>query len=398
LSRGNEYGPCYGDGCDSSAACSESYGYQGLLHEGISNCDCPFWLGAEYLGWFIKGNQVPPLVTTSPNGVLREEAGVLGQNTDVLFGGGIDDDHRPGIRVQGGFWLDPCRSHGLELGYLTLFDQSDDYVAATASAFGGGAGLPILARPFFNVEAGEEAAELVSFPDIVDGAVGVHTSSQLDSAEALYRRNYYRGCRGGLDVLAGYRYFRFDENLAIGEDLVVTETGGLIANGTRIQLVDQFSADNSFHGGQLGMSAQFSRDYVSVELLAKVALGGITRKTRIRGGTRVRVPGGGTSESSGGLLALPTNIGTYKESSFAALPEFGANLRLRLTECTHLTAGYTLLLLNDVARTGAAIDRAVNPGFIPGGILVDPTRRPAFLGNSNDFWVQGFSLGLLITM
>jgi hypothetical protein len=209
--------------------------------------------------------------------------------------------------------------------------------------------------------------------------------------------NYYRGCRGGLDFLAGYRYFRFDENLAIGENLVVTETGGLIANGTRIQLVDEFSADNSFHGGELGLSAEFCRNYVSVELLAKVALGGITRKTTIRGGTRVNVPGGGTSESIGGLLALPTNIGTYNESSFAALPEFGANVRVRLTKCTQLTAGYTLLLLNDVARTGAAIDRAINPGFIPGGTLVVPTQRPAFLENKNDFWVQGISVGLVIT-
>ena len=85
-----------GGGC--SAACSDCY--------------APTWYGqADLLIWWFKGNQVPALVTTSPDGTPRPQAGVLGQpGTEVLFGDtGIDDNYRPGLRLTVGRWLDECQ-------------------------------------------------------------------------------------------------------------------------------------------------------------------------------------------------------------------------------------------------------------------------------------------------
>ena len=45
------------------------------------------WLGFDYLGWWAKGDKLPPLVSGSPAGTPRATAGVLGQPaTTTLFG------------------------------------------------------------------------------------------------------------------------------------------------------------------------------------------------------------------------------------------------------------------------------------------------------------------------
>src|SRR5262245_44853218 len=46
------------------------------------------WLEAEALLWWMRGADLPPLVTTSPPGTPLTRAGVLGSpGTEVLFGG-----------------------------------------------------------------------------------------------------------------------------------------------------------------------------------------------------------------------------------------------------------------------------------------------------------------------
>ncbi len=49
--------------------------YAGSVYANTS----PIWVQAEGLLWWIEGNPVPALVTTSPNGTPRELAGVLGR-------------------------------------------------------------------------------------------------------------------------------------------------------------------------------------------------------------------------------------------------------------------------------------------------------------------------------
>ena len=78
-------------------------------------CECPvcvppgrFWVGVDYLLWGVRGDSLPPLVTTSPAGTARAGAGVLSSpGTVTLFGDSTaNSDWRSGGRVQAGFWLD----------------------------------------------------------------------------------------------------------------------------------------------------------------------------------------------------------------------------------------------------------------------------------------------------
>src|SRR5262249_50837045 len=56
------------------------------------------WADAEYLLWWMKGDSLPPLITSSPAGTPQSQAGVLGApGTAVLFGGsGVNSDLRSG--------------------------------------------------------------------------------------------------------------------------------------------------------------------------------------------------------------------------------------------------------------------------------------------------------------
>src|SRR6185295_14750619 len=59
------------------------------------------WAEVEYLGWWTKGRDLPPLVTTSPIGTPFAQSGVLGQpTTQVLYGGNtVGDDMQNGKRL-----------------------------------------------------------------------------------------------------------------------------------------------------------------------------------------------------------------------------------------------------------------------------------------------------------
>ncbi len=63
----------------------------------LAGADTGLWVSGDYLFTFMRGSNVPALVTTSPSGTPKNEAGVLGNpGTTTLFGGGdrIDGDLR----------------------------------------------------------------------------------------------------------------------------------------------------------------------------------------------------------------------------------------------------------------------------------------------------------------
>ena len=80
----------------------------------------------------------------------------------------------------------------------------------------------------------------------------------------------------------------------------------------------------------------------------------------------------------GGILALPSNIGSYSRSVFGVIPEAGLTLGVQPINHVRLTAGYSFLYWNAVARPGDQIDPRVNRGAIPG----DPTFGTAGRGRS----------------
>lgn len=345
---------------------------------------------ADYRLWWAKGNPIPALVSTSPTGTLISDAGVLGTSgAAVLFGADdIGNEFRSGVRTTLTRWSETNPSRGFEIVFDYIGDDTHtgDFTAQSL-------GSPILSRPFLNANTLAEDAELVAYPGQLSGRVDVISTSAGYAGEALLRQELTSSDAGWLDVLIGYRYFRWQESLGIREDLVSTNPGGLIPLGSRFQVFDDFSTENDFHGGEIGVNTAFYRGIFSVELLAKVALGALRRQTTVAGHTVTTIPGFASTTEAGGLLALPTNVGTRSDVEFGVLPEFGIQGRAQLTPRLSSFCGYSLLLLNGVARTGEQIDRVVNTTQIGGQPLAGPARPAPMLADSG-FWLQGLNVGL----
>ncbi len=358
----------------------------------------------DYLLWWTKAASLPPLVTSSPNDTPQDDAGILGlDDTEVLFGGGIEMGPRSGARFTLSFSSDPCQLAALEASYL--FISAKAFVFEETSE----AGDPILARPFFNVDgdsnnAFQQDALLIAFPDVAfDSRLRTELSNEFQSFELLGRNMVFEDCGRRLDVLYGYRYSRFAEQLRITNSFSSGPDNLIIPEGTLVSGFDNFVATNEFHGGELGMSGQAQYARWSLEGVAKVALGGTRSRTTIDGRTTIRVPNTPSVTTPGGLLAQPTNMGTFTQNNFTAIPEVGLTAGLQITPRMKATVGYTLIYWSRVARPGDQIDAGyvpgspvllnVNPTQFGGGTLVGmPAPQHRFI--TTDFWTQGLSFGL----
>lgn len=376
---------------------SPAISYIGDEGEYFVSCDeCCYvprnWVSADYLMWWTKGNSLPPLVTGGPTAILPA--------SEILFGNDqIDKDLRDGVRLTFGHWSDPDGTVGWQATAFSVFDDDEtgDYANGTNGALV--AGLPILGRPFFNIDPAinDQDARLISFPNTVAGAIQINSSSEMHSVSWNVRQHFRSGCKGRMDLIGGYRYFRFREGMQIREDLVLTGGGGLNPAGTTFAIEDRILAENDFHGGDLGFIAEFWHCGWSLEVLAKVALGNLRRSSDIYGSTVTTVPGGAPITTNGGFLALPTNSGHRSTNDFAALPEFGVNAKFEASSCMTFNVGYTLLMLNDVVRSGELIDTTINGSQLFGGAIVGPARPTSQIGNETDFWAQGLNFGVTIT-
>jgi hypothetical protein len=305
----------------------------------------------------------------------------------VLFGGErLDDEQRSGGRFRSGFWLNERQTIGIEGSVFFLGPDTIDFVAASL-------GSPNLSRPFVNAVTGRQDAELVAFPAVLNGTVGVSSSSTFWGADVYGRGNLCCGCNYRLDALLGYRFLRLRDRLSIFEDLQASATDDiLVPLGTQLAIRDEFDTENQFHGAQLGVIAEYRQGMLFVEGSAKLALGASRQQVDINGSTRTSLPGLAPVNHTGGLLALPTNIGHYGQTEFAVVPEVGVNIGMQLGRLRGFV-GYTLLYWSDVARAGNQIDLTVNPTQLPPGVLVGPA-RPAFAFTTSDYWAQGINFGV----
>jgi len=376
---GGDYYP--GDGWDDygGANCSgEVCGGWGPARQ-YGNCYRGGWWGrAEYLAFWVRGMELPPLVTSSDQGTSEGDAGVL--PATVLFGDGVVNTvGRSGGRFTLGYWFDACETLGLENTFFFVGGANDGF-----NQFSGGD--PILARPFFNTELAEQDSVLVAFPDVVAGTIDVTTSRAIVSYELNVRRSFFNDCCRRLDFLVGYRYFRMAEGLNIENSIVTLGDDP----STTFAIEDSFNTTNNFNGANLGINWQITRGCWTIDLLGKVALGGVSQQAKIDGST-VITQDGDSQTGTGGVLALPSNIGNHKQSVFAALPEFNVNLRYQWTPLWKVSVGYTFMALTNVLRPGDQIDFNVDPGQFPPG---QPGQFPAFAFNESDVWLQGINVGL----
>ena len=363
-----------------------------------------YWASAEYLLWWTKKDNLPPLVTTG----VPPGTGALGQpGTVVLFGGDQDYGVRQGVRLTAGMWLDDCQRKGVEVSTFCLSQDSEDF-----SAFSSGS--PILARPFFDIATGAPNSQLVAFPGLLAGGVEVNSESWLKSCEincicnhkCCYTCDDCGCCTGGrLDLIAGFRFLELREELTIAENLVVQpgvpvlgtfpNLGGVpFVGGTQIGVRDHFRTENRFYGGQVGVRGEYAMGGgLFVNGTAKVALGVMDQTVDIDGATIVSGPGG-TVVAPGGLLTQTSNIGHYNHTEFATVSELGVNLGYQVDRNFSVFVGYTLLYVTNVVRPGDVIDFTVNSTRVPTSLIpATGPAQPAFSFRDSDFWAQGFSIG-----
>ena len=361
-----------------------------------------FWVSGEYVYWIAKGASSPALVTSAPTGLPRNTAGTLGNPaTTTVFGGdNLNNDWRSGFRVRSGFWFDCCQTIGLDASMFYLGEGSDGGQFA-------GQGNPGLFRPFRNALTGMQATELVAFLDpnganaglspVLSGGVDVRSTSNLWGGDINLRKNLHCTPCSRLDLLLGYRYMRLRDTLDIREDLLSSGTTNPFApQGTTIVVRDRFNTVNEFNGGQIGVAGEVRRGAFFLGYTAKVALGNVHSSVEINGSRTATLPnGGGTSTSTGGLLAQPSNIGRYSFDEFAVLPEGGLTLGYQVSSNVRAFAGYNFLYWNKVVRASEQVDIDVNPTQIPGGRgALSNVQAPAFSPNYSDYWVQGVTFGL----
>jgi len=397
----DEAGSCpacgiHGGACEGACGGEDDCGrlYHCLEHDG------QLWFRGDFLLWWTKSANLVPLVTTSD----EVDFGILGYDTTkVLFGGdGVGPGARAGGRFTLGYSLSQCQDSSIEATYLFLGNRAATFSQTSA------AGDPLLARPYYdlNNDVPDQTALLIAYPDVaINSKITAALSNELQSFEILSRQAIFRECGHRLDFLFGYRYGRFSERLAIDTLFTAGDSSYLYPAGNKVQMSDVFSADNEFHGVDLGIAAKTDYDRWSLECLAKLALGATRSRVSIYGLTNLKDPDTGEETTTpGGLLAQTTNIGRYTRNEFSAIPELGLNVGYNVTPRLKATCGYSVIYLSQVARPGDQIDANkdttstnvkvnVNSSQSGGGDLTG-VPSPGYRFVTTDFWAQGLTFGL----
>ncbi len=362
-----------------------------------------YYANLDALGWWVKGDSLPPLVTTAPTGTPQDLAGVLGQpTTSILFGNQrVNDGLRWGGRVQGGVWLDDFQTIALEGHYYALASVTTTF-SRNSTFSAGSVDNPILARPFFDADplVNANSSTIVAFPNYmigggtvdVDGSIRVHETSQIQSAGGGVR--YAIGAYDNpirLFLLGAYRFFDLNESLKInatstlGSNPFPTDAGYL-------QVVDSFATRNIFNGGELGIGTELSRNRWTLGAETRLALGNMNQQLTI-GGSTSAVYDVFVASYEGGLLAQPTNIGTYTRNRFAYIPQVDLKLGYRVLPSVRVTVGYNFTYISSVIRPGDQVDLNVNTTQFAGQPLVGPA-VPSTSVSDTSIWLQGITMGL----
>jgi hypothetical protein len=378
--------PCPTPDMDCPMVCPPGDGLARLHGMG---CADRWWFSAEYLLWWTRGTQLPLLVATGPDAatpVIPVVSGSFGQTL------------HSGARFGGGWWFSDSQCRGIDARFFFLGVNNTTMGADTSQ-------IPVLVRPFVNVNPAVTAlpVDVVSAPGIAVGGVAVNLQNSLWGAEVNYRRNLLAcGDCSRLDALVGYRFLNFKETLTITEAGILTNPmpPAPMMTGTAAAAFDQFRADNSFHGAQVGLAGEIRRGRWSVDGRASIALGSVTQTADITGGQLQLLPGAAVpTASAGGLLALPgANIGHYSQNKFAVVPEVGVNFGYYITPGWRVFVGYNFLYLSSVLRPSGLInpnvDAARIPNFTPGVAVLPGPGQPTPVFRTTDFFAQGISFGM----
>jgi hypothetical protein len=337
-----------------------------------------FWAGADALLWYAKSARTVPLVQAVTGAAPGDTIFRASQAVDLYPDGPINNGVLGGVRGTVGFWFTPAQVVGLEGSYFWFGpgNGSRDAFDSTPSA--------VLGRPYVNAVTGRPGLFQVSDLNGTDGTVVVHNAIRIQGGDANFL--FAPPAAPHWNVLAGFRYFELDERLGI-DSWAVNQDAGYTALAH-----DSFGTRNQFYGGQVGLRWNYQGRRLFASVTGKIALGAMNERVRINGGTFADFNGGSVS-APGGVLALPTNMGSYSRDRLAFLPELTATLGYRITPWAALSVGYNFMYVSEVVRPGRQIDPSVNPANFPTGSGAG-VARPGFQFHGEDFWLQGVNLGV----
>ena len=248
----------------------------------------------------------------------------------------------------------------------------------------------------FLIPTSEQDAQIVAYPGLARGSIHVDIDGKMYSAAPLWRFNtkWCKKCRFGkevnhrFDFLAGYRYWHFDEDLAITERL--EPMGAFYAPGTALTLTDGIDTRNDFHGAEFGIEWLRQRGKWVWEFNGSIASGRIFQRIQGNGTTVASVPGVLEQTVDGGFY-VPAGGIDVRDDRGTIIPQARIGLGYYLRPCLRLHVGYDFVYVKDVVRPSGALN-PVFPGsrLASGGVPGD-----GFAGyEETDIWAQGVTLGM----
>jgi hypothetical protein len=359
--------------------------------------------GAQYMVWFFANpHDNVPLATTDFFG--RSDTFVLGNIGDA------EQDRRTasGGRFSLGYWQiegNPyipggIRDLGAEATFFFIAQRSVDLTNDTSTT---------IIRPFLDVNDNRESGFIVAAPGVASGNIVAHAQAEVWGAEANVWKNVYYDCPGtthSTSLMVGFRYLDYDARLNIDSVSLYNPDPNiapafLSLAGSTVHVSDSFTAHNHFYGGQIGAMGRcwLGDSKASIEVAFKLGLGATTEDLNIAGSQVRTLPSGTQITSTGGLLALPSNIGNQSLTKFAQVPEADFKLSCPLGCHVTLSTGFSALYWSRILRPTQQIDRDLDisqiPNFPP-GVLAVPTSLgvPAAPLHQSDLVLLGISFGV----
>src|SRR6266705_3382752 len=158
------------------------------------------WISAETLLWWLKSEDVPPLVTAGGNGVI----GSRGTQVDDL---NFVDDFRQGGRFVVGYRFESNPAISIEASGFFL-TGADAQVSFASSG-------PILGRPYIDLDTGKPAVTLISSPGVAAGSVTIAARTSLWGTEANLSVGVVSSDQFHLAVLGGFRLLSLEDEINI---------------------------------------------------------------------------------------------------------------------------------------------------------------------------------------
>lgn len=345
-----------------------------------------FTIAAEGLFWWFNDSPAPvPLVTSGVLGVANVQTYLGGQS--------LDTGMHPGFRITAGYLTTDRFGWEGNVFYIPTRTTSRSVSSS------GQIGSTNLILPYLDAQSGTQNGTELSLAPTYSGSATEELSSgllgaELNAAWALPPSGSWRA-----DVIGGFRYLRLRETYTF-----TTSSPYIPPFPVDIwDTTDRFEATNSFYGAQVGLRARYDQGPWFGAGTAKIALGGMVQAVDVAGSlvTNDYTGSAATQSFSGGYFALPTNIGNYSRTQFAAVPEVNLNVGYRITPSASVFVAYSFVYASSVVRPGNQINRTVNTTQStsytedPAARLVGPA-KPSFAFNDSAFWAQGVNVGVAI--